>query len=84
MEKYWFTHNICIRYIQNITCDKPIKKACHQKINRILFIYLLRPTTYPCLLPYLPIPTYLPTYAYLLTYLPTYPFLPTYQMAGLN
>jgi len=22
-----------------ITCDEPIKKACHQKINRILFTY---------------------------------------------
>ncbi len=36
----------------NITYDEPIKKACHQKINRILLTYLLRPT-------------YLPTHAYL-------------------
>ncbi len=33
-----------MKYIQskNITCDEPIKKTLHQKVNRILFTYLLK------------------------------------------
>jgi hypothetical protein len=52
---YYFTHNACAKYTQseNIIYDEPIKKACHQKINRILLTYLLKPTK-------------LPTYSYLL------------------
>ncbi len=53
VKKYQSTHNICTKYRQNanITCDEPIKKACHQKINRVLPTCLPMPT-------YLPIPTY--------------------------
>jgi hypothetical protein len=71
MKKYYSTHNTCTKYTQNvnITCDEPIKNACHQKINRILLTYL---SAYS----YLPMPIY--------AYLPTYLFLCTYQMVGLN
>jgi hypothetical protein len=53
-------HNTCTKDTQSasITCDKIIKKACHQKINKILLTYLLKPTN-------------LPTHSYLPTHLPT-------------
>ncbi len=50
MKEYLCTHNASVKYVQS---DEPIKKACHQKINRIVLTYLFRPTKL-CLLTYLP------------------------------
>jgi hypothetical protein len=69
VKKYWSTHNICTKYIQNanITYDEQINKVCNQKI---IGSYL--PT-------YLGLPTYLPNdwiiYIYSIAFTTTNPIM---------